>query len=595
MQFHSKHSDLQPKVLSLRLAVAASFMLLICLGAQVAQAQNSSDSQPSAGSRAESTALVNAAGPDISLQNSEALFYIAAALNACGYDQGLAASDPVRQQVREQVNQALQASSDARDAHEKICTFIAQHQLSDTGADLAQYISLALFISPPPDLAPSAQGADMPPDASGVENILPLLRRFSQLVDLHVIWLHVRPQYDKELVQLHESLTKMVDDTGIYLKTPGGANNGRRFLVVVEPLLDPAQTNARVYGAEYVVVASPVNGAIHMREVRHAYLHYQIEPLLYARATALDRLLPFLKTVHDAPLDYTYRSDVVALTIECMIRAIEARTMDTGVTIYKISTDVRRSDLEAASHQHNASVEAAEAVRRHLVQEDMADGYVLTEYFYNAFAAFERAPQSFKESIGEMVYGMDVSAELSRAKHTTFNQQSSSDVVHRSPREPRGLDLAEMKLMKGDTDGAGALAQQSVEDKSGDLARANFILARVAIMHRDVPVAQHDFEETLRLSKDPRMLAWSHIYLGRIYDIQDQRDQAVNEYRAALTVRDGEQDTRLAAEKGLKQPYAVPQHEHTEPAGEDDSAPDASPQADAQPQAGAQPSRGTPQ
>jgi tetratricopeptide (TPR) repeat protein len=592
MQFHSKHSDLQPKDLPLRLAVA-SFTLLICLCAQVAQAQNSSDSQASAGGRADSTALVNAAGPDISLQNSEALFYIAVALNACGYDQGLAASDPVRRQVRDHVNQALQADradgADARDAHEKICTFIAQHRVSDTGADLAQYISLALFITPPPDLAPSAQGADMPPDASGVENILPLLRRFAQLVDLHVIWLQVRPQYDKELVQLHESLTKMVDDTGIYLKTPGGANNGRRFLVVVEPLLDPAQTNARVYGAEYVVVASPVNGTIHMREVRHAYLHYQIEPLLYARATALDRLLPFLKTVHDAPLDYTYRSDVVALTIECMIRAIEARTMDTGVTIYKIPADVRRSDLEAATHQHNASVEAAEAVRRHLVQEDMADGYVLTDYFYNAFAAFERAPQSFKESIGEMVYGMDVSAELSRAKHTTFNQQSSSDVVHRSPREPRGLDLAEMKLMKGDTDGAGALAQQSVEDKSGDLARANFILARVAIMHRDVPVAQHDFEETLKLSKDPRMLAWSHIYLGRIYDIQDQRDQAVAEYRAALTVRDGEQDTRLAAEKGLKQPYAVPHQEHTEPAGDDDSAPAAPPQA------GAQPSQGTPQ
>ncbi len=207
--------------------------------------------------------------------------------------EGLAASDPLRQQVREQVNQALQASSDARDAHEHICTFIDQHRLSNTGSDLAQYISLALFITPPPDLAPSAQGADMPPDASGVENILPLLRRFAQLVDLHVIWLQVRPQYEKQLVQLHEPLTKMVDDTGIYLKTPGGVNNGRRFLVVVEPLLDPAQTNARVYGADYVVVVSPVNGTIHMREVRHAYLHYEIEPLLYARATALDRLLPF--------------------------------------------------------------------------------------------------------------------------------------------------------------------------------------------------------------------------------------------------------------------------------------------------------------
>jgi tetratricopeptide (TPR) repeat protein len=588
MQFLSKHSAIHPRVFPVHLAVA-SFAVLIWLGVPLASAQDSSDSQASAAARPAAPALVDAAGPEISLQNSEALFEIAVALNACGYDQGLAASDPLRQQVREQVNQALQASSDARDAREHICTFIVQHRLSDTGSDLAQYISLALFITPPPDLAPSAEGADLPPDASGVENILPLLRRFAQLVDLHVIWLQVRPQYEKQLAQLHDSLTRMIDNTGIYLKTPAGATNGRRFLVVVEPLLDPAQTNARVYGPDYVVVVSPVNGAIHMREVRHAYLHYQIEPLLYARATALDRLLPFLKTVHDAPLDYTYRSDVVALTIECMIRAVEARTMDTGVTIYKIPADVRRSDLESATHQHNASVEAAEAVRRHAIQQDMADGYVLTEYFYNAFAAFERAPQSFKESIGEMVYGMDVSAELSRVKHITFNQESSSDVVHRSPRELRGLDLAEMKLIKGDTDGASALAQQSVDDKSGDAARANFILARVAIMHRDVPVAQHDFEETIRLSKDPRTLAWAHIYLGRIYDIQDQRDQAVSEYRAALTVRDGEPDTRLAAEKGLKQPYAVPQQEHTEPAGEDDSAPDAPPQA------GAQPATGTPQ
>src|ERR1700689_2802411 len=335
MQFHSKHSAIQPRVPPARLAVA-SLAVLIWLGVPASYAQSSSDSQASAGGRSASPALVDASGPDISLQNSEALFDIAAALNACGYDQGLAASDPLRQEVREQVNQALQASSDARDAHEHICTFISQHRVSDTGSDLAQYISLALFISPPPDLSPSAQGADMPPDASGVEHILPLLRRFAQLVDLHVIWLHIRPQYDKQSSQLHDSLSKMIDDTGIYLKTPAGNTPGQRFLVVIEPLLDPAQTNARIYGADYVVVASPVNGVIHMREVRHAYLHSQIEPLLYARAQALDRFLPFLKTVRDAPLDYTYRSDIVALVVECMIRAIEAQTMDTGVTIYKI-------------------------------------------------------------------------------------------------------------------------------------------------------------------------------------------------------------------------------------------------------------------
>jgi hypothetical protein len=578
MQCHGKLFDVSSWVItsSRKKVLAGVFTFLVLTSVAIARAQAPSASQSSSSISAapKSPALVDTTGPDISLQNSEALFDFAAALNACGYDQGLAAADPVRQQVRDQINQALQGSADAREAHEQLCTFISQHRLSDAGSDLAQYISLALYVTPPPELTPSAEGADMPPDANGVENILPLLRRFSQLVDLHLIWVHVRPQYDKQLAELHDSLSKMVDDTGIYLKTPVGTTVGRRFLVVIEPLLDPSQTNARVYGADYVVVASPVNGTIHMREVRHAYLHYQIEPLIYARATVLDRLLPFLKTVKDAPLDFTYRSDIVALVVECMIRAVEHRTMDTGVTIYKIAPDTRRSDLEAATHQHNASVEAAEAVRRRAVEQSMADGYVLTEYFYDAFAAFEKQPQSFKESIGEMVYGMDVSQQLSRVKHITFNQQASSDVVHRAPRELRGLDLAEMKLMKGDTDGAAVLAQQSVTDKSGDPARANFILARVAIMHRDVPAAQHDFEETIRLSKDPRTLAWSHIYLGRLHDIQDERDEAVNEYRAALTVRDGQADTRLAAEKGLKQPYAVPQQVHTEPANGDDAAPD---------------------
>jgi hypothetical protein len=558
----------KPHIVSSRL-IFVSLALMIMTVAQTVSAQDSTPTK--------TPVLADTSGPDVSLQNSEALFDFAVALNACGYDQGLAVSDPIRHEVRDQVNQALQTSADARDAHEQLCTFIEQHRLSNSGSDLAQYISLALYVSPPPDLSPNAEGADLPPDASGVENILPLLRRFGRLIDLHVIWLHVRPQYDKQLAELHDSLSKMIDDTGIYLKTPVGTSGGRRFLVVVEPLLDPAQTNARIYGSDYVVVVSPVNGTIHMREVRHAYLHYQIEPLLYARTTALDRLLPFLKIVRDAPLDYTYRSDVVALTIESMIRAVEARTMDTGVTIYQIPADIRRADLEAATHKHNASVEAAEAARRHAVQEAMAEGYVLTEYFYFAFAAFERQPQSFKESIGEMVYGMDVTAELNRVKNTAFNQQKSADIVRRSPPEPKGLDLAEMKLMKGDTAGAGALAQQSVTDKTGDPARANFILARVAIMQRDVSVAQHDFEETIRLSKDPRMLAWSHIYLGRIYDIQDERDQAVNEYRAALTVRDGQPDTRVAAEKGLKEPYAVPGQVHNEPAGDQDTAPESSP------------------
>ena len=48
--------------------------------------------------------LVDPAGPTISLISSEPVFVMAAALNACGYDEGLAESAPVRQRVRDEMN-----------------------------------------------------------------------------------------------------------------------------------------------------------------------------------------------------------------------------------------------------------------------------------------------------------------------------------------------------------------------------------------------------------------------------------------------------------------------------------------------------------
>ena len=70
--------------------------------------------------------------------------------------------------------------------------------------------------------------------------------------------------------------------------------------------------------------------------------------------------------------------------------------------------------------------------------------------------------------------------------------------------------------------------------------------------------AEQHFGEAVKLSKDPRTLAWAHIYLGRIHDVEEDREEAVAEYKAALTVRDGQADTKQAAEKGLKQPFALP-------------------------------------
>jgi hypothetical protein len=503
-------------------------------------------------------ALLDPAGPMVSLQTSEAMFDLAVALNACGYDDGLNESDPVRQTVRSDVNEATQDSEAARQDRDKLCLYIDQHKLDDPAQNLAQYVSLGLYLTPPPQLTPSVDEQDLPPDANGVLLILPLVRKFAQDIDLHVIWLENRAAYDAIVEKLHGPLTDMIVKTNYYLKMPASIATGRRFLVVIAPMLSPEETNARVYGTNYVVVASPKNGQIAMRLVRHVYLHYQIEPLLYSRQNDMIRMQPILKTVDYAPLPFNFKNDIAALVVESMIRAIEARIMNTGVPIVKVPAGLPHSQAEQYEIARNESIQKDGQVREQAVVHSMAQGFVITQYFYNQLIAFEKTAQSLSEAIGPMVYGMDVDSVVHQARAVTFDQHWEGEMLAQAPPQPQGLDIAELKLMKGDVAGASALAQKAIQDQAGEPGRAEFILARADLMNNHVDQAVTAFEKTLNESKDQRMIAWSHIYLGRIYDVEDQRDQAVQQYKAALDARDGQPDTLAAAQSGLKKPFALP-------------------------------------
>jgi len=574
------------------LSVAFSCLLAV-LAPSVARAQSASTPAKSSGgeqtssssqsfAQEKSPSLIDPAGPTISLTSSEQLFLMAAALNACGYDEGLEKSAPVRKRVRDDMNLALAKSEDARNKRDKICLYIAQHRMTGSERDISQYISLALYLTPPPEMETSAQLSEMPPDSTQVVEIVPLLRDFVAAVDLHGIWLAVHHIYDAEADRLHDPLTKMIVSTNLYLKMPAETYNGRRFIVVIEPLLSRSAINARIYGADYVVVVSPVDGTIRMSDVRHTYLHYVIEPLLYARATAIDRMQPILKEVRDAPLEYRLRSDSIPLTIECLIKAIEARTMDTGIPEYKIPTNADRS-LELPRYEHERQIyqQKVDAIRLATMHHDLTQGFVLTQYFYQQLIDFEKDPASLKDTIGEMVYSMDVENQVHFARQIDFDKEADGDVLTRSkPRILTGLDLAEARLAAGDVATASAMARQVLAVHSdslesiADSARAEFILARAAILTGHPDQAIDGFQKTLAASKDPRLISWSHIYLGRMLDLDCKRDQALTEYQAALKTRDGQQDTRLAAERGVKTAYAVHGHSCDEDA---DDSPDAAP------------------
>ena len=149
------------------------------------------------------------------------------------------------------------------------------------------------------------------------------------------------------------------------------------------------------------------------------------------------------------------------------------------------------------------------------------------------------------------------------------------------PHKLEGIDLAESKLSSGDIAGASEMAKEVLAkqpagaEPTRDVAHAWFILARAAIMTGHPEDAINDFQKTLATAKEQRLLAWSHIYLGRMLDLDCKRDEAVSEYKLALTVRDGRDDTLVAAERGVKSAYSV--NGHTCEADADDEPADPGP------------------
>jgi tetratricopeptide (TPR) repeat protein len=533
-----------------------------------------------------------AGGSAITLETSEPLFYLATALNVCGYDSGLAESNPVRVKVRDELNAELATSAAARDARDALCNFIRRHTLSDPARNVAQYVSLSIYITPLPEMATSVDQSDLPMDAAQVVEVLPLLRDFAAAVQLHTVWIEHRPEYEGLIDRIHAPLTNMILDTNVYLRLPVSSYDGRRFLVLLEPMLAPEETNARYNGTDSVVVVSPRRDppdAVPMDLIRHTYLHFLVEPLVVTRASSINRLQPLMKPVQNAPLEFTYKTDIVALVTECLIKAVEAQTMDTGIAKpVRPSTGRERSVLEHYDAEMSAYDREAEQVRRRKVDLDMRQGWVMVDYFYNQLGMMEKDGTSLKDDMGPMVYGMDVDSVVNHIKQIVFLPEGSGgDVIRRTPRPLTGLDLAESKLSKGDLGGASELADAALE-ANPDNAEAHYLMGRIDLMQADPDGALEHLTQAVKLSHDPRTIAWAHIYLGRMYDIardpddpsvvRPQRDKAVAEYRAALANRDSQPDTKAAAEAGIQQAFVLPKGAaaasgRQSPAPADDDAP----------------------
>jgi tetratricopeptide (TPR) repeat protein len=435
------------------------------------------------------------------------------------------------------VDAIAQKSPQASQARDNICQFWKEHQPVGTSNDVTQYTSLALELGAPPAFALTLPEADLPPDAAHVQGVVPLLRRFYQEAAIGALWNKHRREYESLRLQFHDPVSQVITETDRYLKLPFTNYPGQRFVVYLEPLFAPSHADARNYGSNYFVVVSPgVDGQLPLPEIRHTYLHYALEPLALRHAASMKRLEPILFDLGKAPMNQSYKDDVSLLVNESLIRAIEART---------------------------AIPKSNDTAREAYVRRSVEEGFVFTRYFYDALASFEKESMGMKDAYGDLLYNIELERERKRVHQVVFATQATPEVISASKAysAPGLLDEAEQKLAVGDSASAQKLAQQVVQHNNGgdEPGRAAFILARVATLAGNMEEARTDFQQAVQSVHDPRVLAWSHIYLGRIFDIQMNREAALAEYQAALAAGDPQSDTKVAAERGLASPYQ-PQH-----------------------------------
>jgi hypothetical protein len=490
----------------------------------------------------------------ISLERSETLFTVVTAMNVCGYDQEVGVSAPVRGQIRSDIAKAVQQSHQAADAVNDMCVFYRDHQQRDAARDLSQYISLALNLGEPPEFSLAVSEADVPPDGAYVLGFVPLMKRFYETAGLHQIWLKHQPEYEQLVDANSPDISKMLLATDVYLRQQISGYLGRVYRVYIEPMAAPSQINARNFGPDYYLVMSPEAGKVPMIPIRHTYLHYILDPMALKRGGTVRSLQPVLELAKDAPMEPAFKKDTALWMTECLIRAIEARTAIKG------------------------KGKEAERQREQLVEIAVKEGFTLTHHFNDELRAFEDAPEGLQNAYGNWLHDIRIDNEKKRARETQYAAQAQPEIMQAS--RPLGLVIeAEKRLASGDIEQAKTLAEQALHEKREEPQGALFVLARVAALSGDMKGAQQYFNQTLSVASAPRIVAWSHIYLARILDMQAgddpaKREEAIKHYQAALQAGHLFPGATAAAQKGLKEPYQPPaaaQHEKQQ--SQDDEKP----------------------
>jgi tetratricopeptide (TPR) repeat protein len=488
--------------------------------------------------------------PAISVETRPQLFAVLCALDAAGFgsDVDTTNESPGRVQLRRRLL-ALQGP-----AVQALRTYYSEHALGDSAATFSRFVSFALAAGPPPKFAFELRRDELPPDALALEGFNEILANFYREEKIDQLWQHFQPEYERAVEMYRAPISDLVFTEMNYLREILRPSSPRYFSVYIE-LLAGGNTNFRNYGDHYELVVSP-DPELPMDDIRHAFLHFLLDPIAIRYRVQAARLSPLLEIAAHAPLlPEEMHDDYSAFFDECLVRAVELRLRH-----------LSPGNLAAAIDQAESS------------------GYVLVRPIYAGLSGFEKSEPAMGYYLPDLVKGIDVSEEERRLRGVKYADTAPAGVSvaentspiaskHAAALDPVQEDLAEGQRQISARNGAAAAASfEHILASHPDDLRATYGLAVASALLGKPDRARELFSKVIAAAPstpsdtstrpDPSNLSWSHIYLGRMYDVEGQRELAVTEYRAALAVAGAPESARAAAQRGVQAGYRTPSREN---------------------------------
>lgn len=131
--------------------------------------------------------------------------------------------------------------------------------------------------------------------------------------------------------------------------------------------------------------------------------------------------------------------------------------------------------------------------------------------------------------------------------------KNSADIKLRA-----GIERGQALVQQGDMAGALSEFNKALEiNKNSSLA--HYRVAEVFFLQHNYQASANAYRDCLNGDGEPRWTeVWSHIQLGKIFDITGQRERATNEYRQALQTNDNTQGALDEARRYLQKAYEQP-------------------------------------